>query len=116
MRINNGPAFGPQSEPKKIPADILIGGCSDCNDETFVQAVDLYRQVMTDGDRANPVKNIVGHLKNALIRIQLRQAALFYKADPDCGVRVAQGLGLELEDVKMLAAMSQDERVRATAA
>ncbi|MCJ7600713.1 MAG: hypothetical protein MUO63_04320, partial [Desulfobulbaceae bacterium] len=84
-------------------------------DDDFVQAGDLFRKVMKDVDRANLVKNIIGHLKNARTRIQLRQAALFYKVDPVCGTRVAQGLGLDVEDVKKLAAMSQQERVQATA-
>ncbi len=112
---------GPQPDPVAMDPAFALTGMADRHvyalvDDDFVQAGDLYRNVMKDGDRANLVKNIVGHLKNALTRIQLRQAALFYKADPDYGARVAQGLGLELEDVKKLAAMSQEERVRATAA
>jgi len=70
---------------------------------------------MTDMDREHLVGNIVGHLKNAQKRIQFRQAALFYKADPEYGLRVGAGLGLDLEEVKRLAALSQEERVRATA-
>ena len=66
-------------------------------------------------DRDHLIGNIVGHLGNAELRIQLRQAAIFYKADPDYGARVAQGLGLELNKVKALASMSQEERVKATA-
>jgi catalase len=61
------------------------------------------------------VGNIVGHLSRAQKRIQLRQTALFYKADPEYGQRVAEGLGLSVEKVKQLAAMSQEERVAATA-
>ncbi|KPL10658.1 hypothetical protein AMJ71_02455 [candidate division TA06 bacterium SM1_40] len=71
---------------------------------------------MTDEDREHLVGNIVDHLGGAEKRIQLRQTALFYKADPDYGRRVAEGLGLNLKDVERLAAMSQEERVRATAA
>ena len=50
---------------------------------------------MTDKDREHLIGNIVAHLGNAQKRIQLRQTALFFKADPDYGRRVAQGLGLE---------------------
>ena len=70
---------------------------------------------MTDTDREHLVGNIVAHLGGALTRIQLRQTALFYKADPDYGTRVATGLGLDVEEVKRLASMSQQERVKATA-
>ena len=71
---------------------------------------------MTDTDRDHLVGNIVAHLGNAQNRIQLRQAALFFKADPDYGRRVAEGLGLDAKQVEKLAAMSQQERVKATSA
>ncbi|ADK84170.1 Catalase [Desulfarculus baarsii DSM 2075] len=83
------------------------------NDD-FVQAGNLYRKVMTDQDREHLVGNIVEHLAGALPRIQLRQAAIFYKADPDYGLRVARGLGLDEARVKELAAMSQEARAAAT--
>jgi catalase len=83
------------------------------NDD-FVQPGNLYRTVMTDQDRENLVGNIVDHLGKAQKRIQMRQTALFYKADPDYGRRVAQGLGLDVKEVERLAAMSHEERARAT--
>ncbi|MBE3110598.1 MAG: catalase, partial [Acidobacteria bacterium] len=85
-------------------------------DVDFVQAGTLYRKVMTDKDREHLVANIVGHLKAAQKRIQLRQTALFSKANPEYGERVAKGLGLNLDEVKRLAAMTQEDRVKATAA
>jgi catalase len=85
-------------------------------DVDFVQAGTLYRKVMTDRDREHLVANIVGHLKGAQKRLQMRQTALFYKADTEYGERVAKGLGLNGDEVKRLAAMSQDDRVKATAA
>jgi len=85
------------------------------NDD-FVQAGDLFRKVMTDRDRENLVGNIVDHLSGAQKRIQLRQTALFFKADPDYGRRVAAGLGLDQGRVEKLAAMTQEKRVAATAA
>ena len=44
--------------------------------------------------------NIVDHLGNAQKRIQLRQAATFFKADPEYGRRVAESLGLDMPQVK----------------
>ena len=84
------------------------------NDD-FVQAGNLYRDVMSDHDRDNLIGNIMDHLGGAQKRIQLRQSALFYKADPDYGRRVAEGLGLDVDEVKRLAAMSAEERAKATA-
>lgn len=83
------------------------------NDD-FVQAGNLYRDVMTDTDRSNLINNITGHLNGAKKFIQLRQAALFYKADEEYGSKVAEKLGLEVSEVKKLAGMSQEERVEAT--
>lgn len=83
------------------------------NDD-FVQAGNLYRQAITEQDRKNLIGNIVDHLGGAQRRIQLRQAALFFKADQDYGRRVAAGLGLEVAEVERLAEMSQEERVKAT--
>ena len=57
----------------------------------FVQPGDLYRKVMTDVDREHLIGNIVTHLFNANKEIQLRQARIFYKADPEYGQRVAEG-------------------------
>ena len=83
-------------------------------DVDFVQAGVLYRKVMTDKDREHLVGNIVAHLGGARKRLQLRQAALFYKADPEYGERVAKGLGLKVEEVRRLAAMSQEDRIKET--
>ena len=83
------------------------------NDD-FVQAGNLYRDVMTNEDRDHLIGNVVDHLGNAQKRIQLRQASLFHKADPEYGRRVAEGLGLDVKKVERLAGMSQEERVKAT--
>ena len=112
---------GPAPDPALAAPPLDVSGMAarhayELGDVDFVQAGDLYRKVMTDEDREHLVGNIVAHLKNAQKRIQLRQTALFYKADPEYGERVAEGLGLDVEEVKRLAAMSQEERVRATSA
>ena len=85
------------------------------NDD-FVQAGNLYRKVMTDEDRDHLIGNIVDHLGGAQKRLQMRQTAVFFKADPDYGGRVAGELGLDLKEVERLAAMSPEERAKATEA
>jgi len=112
---------GPAPDPGfAFPAIDVAGAAARqayvLGDIDFVQAGTLYRKVMTDKDREHLVANIVGHLKGAQKRIQLRQTALFTKADADYGERVAKGLGLDVNEVKRLAAMSQEDRVKATAA
>ena len=73
-------------------------------------------QVRNDTDRHRLISNIVAPLGGANKRSTLRQPALFDKVDADYGERVAQGLGVSLDDVKRLAAMSQEDRVKGTAA
>jgi len=84
------------------------------NDD-FFQAGELYRRVMSSEDRDHLIVNITSHLRNAQKRIQLRQTALFCKSDPEYGRRVAEGLSIDIGEVKRLAKMSQEERVKATA-
>jgi catalase len=131
MRFDNngggGPNYwpnsfgGPDPQPEMAAPSLDVSGMAarhayKLGDVDFVQAGALYRQVMTGEDRAHLVGNIVGHLKNAQKRLQLRQTALFYKADAEYGEGVAKGLGLNVEEVRQLAAMSQEDRVRATKA
>ncbi len=111
---------GPAPDPALAEPPIELEGQAarhpqEVTDDDFFQAGELYRRVMTDTDREHLVGNIVDHLGAAQERIQLRQTALFYKADPDYGLRVAAGLGLDTGRVEKLAAMSQAERVAATA-
>ena len=111
---------GPEPDPEAAEPPFEVSGMAARHPYThpnddFVQAGSLYRKVMTDEDRDHLVGNIVSHLCGAQKRIQLRQTALFYKADPDYGRRVAEGLGLDISQVKRLAAMSQEERAKATA-
>jgi catalase len=112
---------GPAPDPSVAAPPIDVSGMAarhvyPLGDIDFVQAGDLYRKVMTDRDRGHLIGNIVSHLRNAQKRIQLRQTALFYKADTEYGERVAKGLDLNIAEVRRLAAMSQEERVTATAA
>lgn len=111
---------GPQPDKKyAVPPIDVVGMAARheyrLTDMDFVQTGDLYGRVMSDYDQANLVKNIAAHLGNAQKRIQLRQAALFYKAHKEYGMRVAAALGLDQDRVKELAEMSQEERVEATA-
>lgn len=110
---------GPEPDAKYATPPIDVAGVAarheyPLGDIDYVQAGALYSRAMSDYDRANLIKNIVGHIKNASQRIQYRQSAVFYKANPEYGTRVAEGLGLDVEKVKSLAAMTQEERAKAT--
>ncbi len=110
---------GPEPNPQVGAPPIDVSGMAarhsyTLSDDDFVQAGNLYRNVMSDQDRDHLIGNIVSHLGNAMKRIQLRQTAIFYKADEEYGSRVAEGLKLDVSEVKRLAALSQEERVKAT--
>ncbi|MFH1006339.1 MAG: catalase [Candidatus Latescibacterota bacterium] len=112
---------GPIPDPEASAPPIEVAGMAARHairfaDVDFVQPGDLFRKVMTEADREHLIGNIVSHLGDAQKRIQLRQTALFYKVDAEYGGGVASGLGLSLDEVKRLADMSQEARVKATAA
>jgi len=111
-----GPEPNPEAgePPFQVKGDAARGPYIHPNDD-FVQAGDLYRKVMTDSDRDNLIGNIVGHLGGAKKRIQLRQCAIFYKADKDYGTRVAKGLGLDAKEVERLAGVDPKKLVEMTA-
>lgn len=65
-------------------------------DDHYTQAGDLYR-LMSEEEKARLIENIVNSMKPVeKEEIKLRQIAHFYKADPDYGRRVAEGLGLSV--------------------
>ena len=111
-----GPVPQPDaSEPPFEVSGLAVRSPYTHPNDDFFQPGELYRRVMTDEDRDHLIGNITSHLCNAQKRIQLRQTALFYKADPEYGRRVAEGLGLDVKEVVRLAEMAQEERVKATA-
>jgi catalase len=111
---------GPEPDPTTAEPPFDVSGLAartpypHPNDD-FQQAGTLYHKVMTDEDRDHLIGNIVDHLGGAQKRIQLRQTSIFFKANPEYGRRVADGLGLDVKEVERLAEMSQDERAKATA-
>jgi catalase len=110
---------GPAPDPKFAEPDFEFSGTVGRRpypktEDDFVQPGNLYRKVMDDTAREHLVGNIVAHLGGAQKRIQLRQSALFFKADKEYGTRVAGGLKLDVKEVERLAGMTQEERVGAT--
>lgn len=110
---------GPQPDPKAAMPPMALTGAAvrsayvHPNDD-FEQTRALYERAMNDTDRAHLVDNIVSHLGKAEVRLQLRQTALFYKVHPEYGLRVAEGLGLDREEVTKLAGLDQPNLVEAT--
>ena len=64
-------------------------------DDDFRQAGDLYR-LMSEPQRTQLIGNLCEPLRRVPRGIQLRQLALFSRADEGYGARVAEGLGIHL--------------------
>ena len=96
---------GPTEDPSaKEPPLALCGNPADRYDhregnDDYGQAGALYRKVLSEDERTRLVDNIVGALGNVPYpEIQKRMIRQFYKADAEYGERVAQGLGIDLQE------------------
>lgn len=91
---------GAQETPQDKPAPFEVSGRADStsydHDDHYTQAGDLYR-LMSAEERTRLVDTIVAAMKPVeRDDIKLRQIGHFYKADPEYGQRVAEGLGLSV--------------------
>ncbi|AMQ70428.1 MULTISPECIES: catalase KatA [Bacillus amyloliquefaciens group] len=89
---------GPKESPEDKQAAYPVSGFADSvsynHHDHYTQAGDLYR-LMSEEERTRLVANIVSAMKPVeKEEIKLRQIGHFYKADPEYGRRVAEGLGL----------------------
>ena len=92
----NGPAETPENKLSPFAVSGLAEQVSYDQDDHYTQAGDLYR-LLSEDERTRLVNNIVNAMKPvALEEIKIRQIGHFYKADPEYGTRIAEGLGLEV--------------------
>ncbi|MFJ7640301.1 catalase KatA [Peribacillus sp. NPDC046944] len=89
---------GPAESNENKLAPFEVSGQADQvaynHHDHYTQAGDLYR-LLSDEEKTRLVENVVGAMKPVeLEEIKLRQIGHFYKADPEYGTRIAEGLGL----------------------
>ncbi|MGG1515336.1 catalase KatA [Paenibacillus oryzisoli] len=89
---------GPAESPADKPAPLDVTGQADSvaydHNDHYTQAGDLYR-LLSEEERERLVQTIVAAMKPVEREdIKIRQIGHFYKADPDYGTRIAEGLGL----------------------
>jgi len=82
-------------------------------DDTFYQPGDLYRLLEAD-KKDLLISNTAANIASVTENIKLRHAAHCLLADSEYGTRLAQAMGVNLDDVKKLADMTHDERMAAT--
>ncbi|MGF7011159.1 catalase [Lachnospiraceae bacterium PF1-22] len=115
---NSYDEWAEQPEYKEPPLEIKGAMDSyepkdDVTDDCFHQPGDLYR-LMTSDKKDLLIENTVRNMDGVTANIRLRHAAHCYLADKEYGTRIAEGLGLSLEEVIRLAEMSHKERMKAT--
>lgn len=93
---------GPVQAAEFREPPLRISGDADRYDhrtgnDDYTQPGNLFRLMNTD-EKTQLINAIVDAMRDVPRDIQLRQVGHFYKADPDYGAGVAQGLGLKLDD------------------
>jgi len=102
-------------EQYKEPAwnlESTLAGWYDRNAEGendhYSQPAALFRKAMTDADRRNLISNIVGAMKGISgpkkMDIINRQLCHFFRCDPELGMGVAEGLGVDVNAVQEMMA------------
>ncbi|OZB91262.1 catalase KatA [Paenibacillus sp. XY044] len=93
----NGPKEDPHARITPFEVYGSAAQTSYDHDDHYAQAGDLYR-LMSEEEKARLIQTIVEAMKPVeLEEIKQRQISHFYKADPDYGTRVAEGLGLTVQ-------------------
>lgn len=92
---------GPTESPENKPAPFEVSGQADSvafdHEDHYTQPGDLYR-LMSEEERARLVATILGAIRPVeKDEIKTRQIGHWYKADPELGQRIADGLGLSVK-------------------
>ncbi|WP_404458125.1 catalase KatA [Sutcliffiella horikoshii] len=92
----NGPTETAENKPTSFAVSGMADSVSFDHHDHYTQAGDLYR-LLSEEERSRLVRNIVGAMMPVENEeIKLRQIGHFYKADPEYGILVAEGLGLQV--------------------
>jgi catalase len=94
---------GPKADPERAPDATWFVEAGEmlrtaytlhAEDNDFIQAGMLYRDVMTPTDRDHLVSNMLGSFSGVEPLVLERTIGLWRQVDPDLGARLAQGAGL----------------------
>lgn len=109
---------GPVEDARYAEPPLQISGDADRYDhregnDDYTQPGNLFR-LMNDSQKEQLFSNISEAMQGVPPRIQYRQLAHFFNADPAYGNGVAKKLGLDINQVKRFATMGLDELKKAT--
>ncbi|MHC8966452.1 catalase KatA [Priestia aryabhattai] len=92
----SGPTESHENKQAAYPVSGVADSVAYDHNDHYTQAGDLYR-LLSEDERTRLVANIVEAMKPVeKEEIKLRQIQHFYKADPEYGKRIADGLGLSV--------------------
>ncbi|KJL03395.1 catalase KatA [Priestia aryabhattai] len=92
----SGPTESHENKQAAYPVSGVADSVAYDHNDHYTQAGDLYR-LLSEDERTRLVTNIVEAMKPVeKEEIKLRQIQHFYKADPEYGKRIADGLGLSV--------------------
>ncbi|HEY4552056.1 MAG TPA: catalase KatA [Bacillaceae bacterium] len=97
-----GPSETHENKTSEFEVSGSAGSVAYDHHDHYTQPGDLYR-LMSEEERSRLVENIVSAMKPVQSEeIKIRQIKHFYKADPEYGTRVAEGLGLKVPAEEVL--------------
>ncbi|MCA1293336.1 catalase [Paenibacillus sp. alder61] len=92
------PKEDPRYRDSVVPVSGQIGRERIAKTDDFTQAGELYRS-FTPEEQAHLISNLVNDLRQTPEQTQLRAICNFFRADIQYGMRVAQGLGVDISGV-----------------
>lgn len=101
--VNGTPKECPSAKQKPFAVTGNAGRYGFTHKNTnFEQPGVLFRKIMDDENKKDLLDNIAGHMKNVTRKeIAERQVLNFYRADPEYGTKVAQGVGVAVHTAKL---------------
>lgn len=93
--LDASPKEDPAYRDSTAPLNGHIGREKIAKTDDFTQAGELYRSFRAE-EKDHLISNLVNDLKQTPEQIQLRAICNFFRADKEYGIRLAEGLGLDI--------------------
>lgn len=93
--FDSSPKEDPAYHDSVVPVNGQIGREKIAKTDDFTQAGELYRS-FTAEEKDHLIANLVNDLKQTPEQVQLRAVCNFFRADREYGMRLAQGLGVDI--------------------
>ncbi|MBW4841199.1 MAG: catalase, partial [Paenibacillaceae bacterium] len=93
--FDSSPKEDPAYRDSVVPVSGQIGREKIAKTDDFTQAGELYRS-FTDEEKDHLIANLVNDLLQTPEQVQLRAVCNFFRADREYGMRLAQGLGVDI--------------------